>query len=69
MRLLEYLEVFHMVVGDHMGSEMSTADGIADVLNYLVRTGEGLLELGGLKGSEVPLQENKFAWALNIPRG
>jgi hypothetical protein len=55
MRLLEstmeHLETFNMVVGDHKGSEVSTAYGIADVLTYLVRAGEESLSLEGWKAA------------------
>jgi hypothetical protein len=44
-----------MVIRNHMSSEVPTAYGIADVLDYLVRAGKRELELGRLEGGRVPL--------------
>jgi hypothetical protein len=44
-----------MVIRNHMSSEVPTAYGIADVLDYLVGASERKLELGRLKGGRVSL--------------
>jgi hypothetical protein len=64
---MEDLEAINMVVGEHMGSVVSTTCGVADVFNYLVRTGERWFELGRLESSGVPLQESKFARVVDVP--